>query len=227
MSEAAVTMDVDPQAARAQMIQQQLRTWDVLDDEVLQVFAAIDREHFVPAAYGSLAYADLAVPLGAGEHMLQPKVAGRIVQAVKPGVHDRVLEIGTGSGYLAAALGKLACSVRSIESRPDQAETARASLQAAGLRNVQVITADAFDDTALGDLLYDVVVVGGSLPRRESRFEAKVALGGRLFAVIGDGPVMSATLLERTGESEWRETVLFETLLKPLHGVTTPSKFHF
>lgn len=227
MNEAAVTMDIDPQAARAQMIQQQLRTWEVLDDEVLRVFASLDRERFVPVAYRSLAYADLAVPLGAGEHMLQPKVAGRIVQAVKPDANDRVLEIGTGSGYLAAVLGRLACSVRSIECRSDQAEAARSSLTAVALRNVQVITADAFEDHALGDVLYDVVVIGGSLPRREPRFEAKVALGGRLFAVIGNGPVMSATLLERTGENEWRETVLFETVLKPLQGVATPSKFHF
>lgn len=227
MTEAAVMMDADALAARAQMIQQQLRTWDVLDEEVLQIFASLDRELFVPSGYRSLAYADLAIPLGAGEHMLQPKVAGRIVQAVKPGSHDRVLEIGTGSGYLTAALGKLACSVRSIECRSDQAEQARSHLLAAGLRNVQVISADAFDSEALGDLLYDVVVVGGSIPRREARFEAKVALGGRLFAVIGEGPVMSATLLERTGEHEWRETVLFETVLKPLQGVAVPSKFQF
>ena len=227
MTEAALTLTQDAQAARQQMIQQQLRTWEVLDDDVLKVFASLERERFVPEAYRSLAYADLAIPLGDGEHMLQPKLAGRIVQAVKPGPQQHVIEIGTGSGYLAAALGKLAGSVRSIEQRTAQAEHARHALKESGVHNVEVITADAFAEGTLGERLYDIVVIGGSLPQRESRFEAKVALGGKLFAVIGDGPVMAATLLERTTADEWRETVLFETALKPLQGVSRPSQFRF
>lgn len=227
MTEAALTLTHDREAARQQMIQQQLRTWEVLDDEVLQVFAALEREQFVPEAYRSLAYADLAIPLGHNEHMLQPKIAGRIVQAVKPSAEQRVLEIGTGSGYLTAALGKLSGSVRSVERQAEQAESARHALKESGLHNIEVVTADAYAEGTLGDLLYDVVVVGGSLPQREPRFEAKVALGGKLFAVIGDGPVMAATLLERTGPEEWRETVLFETVLKPLQGAARPSQFQF
>jgi len=227
MTEAALKLTDSQQAARAQMIQQQLRTWEVLDGAVLQVFAQLERERFVPEAYQPLAYADLAIPLGDGEHMLQPKLAGRIVQAVKPGAQARVLEIGTGSGYLSAALGKLCCSLRTLERRAEQAEHARKALKESGVRNVEVVTADAYAEGALGELLYDVVVLGGSLPTREARFESKVALSGKLFAVIGEGPVMAATLLERTGSEEWRETVLFETVLKPLQGVSSPSKFRF
>lgn len=227
MTEAALRLTPDALAARQQMIQQQLRTWEVLDDDVLNVFAQLDRERFVPDAYRSLAYADLAIPLGEGEHMLQPKLAGRIVQAVKPNRQQRVLEVGTGSGYLTAALSQLACSVRSIEHRAKQADHARQAIKESALRNVEIVTADAYAEGALGELLYDVVVLGGSLPMRDSRFESKVAIGGQLFAVIGDGAVMAATLLERASAEDWRETILFETTLKPLHGASRPSQFRF
>lgn len=227
MSEAVRSTHSDQHTAREQMIQQQLRTWEVLDDEVLQRFSRLDRTAFVPANYRSLAYADLAIPLGEGEHMLAPKLAGRIVQAIKPGPNHRVLEIGTGSGFLTAALAGLACSVRSIERRPEQAERARAALAAAGVRNAEVMTADAYQPGVLGDGLYDVVVLGGSLPQREPLFESRLAVGGRLFAVIGQGPAMAASLIERSGEDAWRDSVLFETVLKPLHGAVAPARFRF
>jgi protein-L-isoaspartate(D-aspartate) O-methyltransferase len=227
MTEAALTLNDALAGAREQMIQQQLRTWEVLDQQVLQVFATLDRERFVPNAYRSLAYADLPIPLGDDQHMLAPKLAGRIVQALKPGPHDRVLELGTGSGYLAAALGRLACSVRSVEIRAEQATRAQVSLKESGLRNVEVVTGDAYDEASLGERLYDVVVVGGSLPEREPKFEAKVAIGGRLLAVIGHGPIMTAMLFERVSADQWRQSELFETALKPLLGARLPSRFNF
>lgn len=227
MTEAAITLSVDLTSAREQMIQQQLRTWEVLDSEVLQVFETLDRERFVPEAYHSLAYADLAIPLGQGHYMLAPKLVGRIVQAVKPGPRDRVLEIGTGSGYLTAALARLACSVRTIEIRADQASRAQASLKESGIRNVEVVTGDAYAEGSLGERLYDVVVVGGALAEREPRFEAKVAIGGRLFAVIGQGSIMTAMLYEHVSAGEWRQTELFETALETLMGAPLPSHFKF
>lgn len=215
------------EAARQQMVQQQLRAWDVLNPTVLETFARLSRERFVPAGYAELAYADIEIPLGHGEHMLAPKVAGRIVQAVLPHPTDRVLEIGTGSGFLTAALAAHACSVTSLELRADFADRARQSLAATGVRNATVINANAYTPEALGSQSWDVIVLGGSLPVPDERFERQLALGGRLFAVIGAGAIMSAYLIERTGAEAWRRTALFETVLPPLVGARRPEAFRF
>lgn len=214
-------------AAREQMIHQQLRAWDVLDQDVLQIFDHIPRELFVPPAYAELAFADLEIPLGGGDRMLAPKVAGRIVQAVAPKPTDRVLLVGVGAGYLAACLAARACSVRGLELREDLAIAARQNLQNAGVRNVSVEQVNAFAPEALGSVAYDVIVLCGSLPVADPRFQQQLAIGGRLFAVIGSGLVMEARLIERVGTDQWRSTTLFETVLKPLVGAKAVERFRF
>lgn len=223
----STTPDTDSGKLREQMVQQQLRTWEVLDLAVLATFARLERERFVPASYTALAYADLEIPLGRGEYMLAPKVAGRIVQAVTPQPTDRVLEIGTGSGYLTAALAAHACSVTSLEIDAAQAASAREHLAAADVRNATVLTLDAFAPEALGHQPWDVIVLGGSLPVPDERFQRQLSLGGRLFVVVGEAPIMEARLIERTGAEAWRSTRLFETALRALHGARQPPSFQF
>lgn len=213
--------------AREQMVHQQLRAWHVLSQPVLDTFARVPRERFVPAAYREVAYADTAIPLGGGDHMLAPKVAGRIVQAVAPKPTDRVLEIGTGSGYLTACLAAHGCSVRSLEIREDLARQATMNLAEAGVRNATVEHRDAYATEALGGGEYDVIVLTGSLPAWDARFGHRLAPGGRLFAVIGDGVDMEARLAERATDGSLRWTGLFETALKPLVGAPRPSGFRF
>lgn len=212
---------------RHQMIQQQLRTWDVLDLAVLDVFDHLPREAFVPEGYADVAYADVAIPLGQGNFMLAPKVAGRIVQAVHPRQNERVLEIGTGSGYLTAALAATASEVRSLEIRADLAANASRALASASVRNARVEHRDALAPEALGSGTHDVIVLTASLPQYDERFERQLSIGGRLFVVIGRAPAMIATLVERVGEREWRHKELFETTLEPLVGAAAPPKFEF
>lgn len=214
-------------AAREQMIQQQLRAWEVLDPGILEIFERVPREAFVPAAYAELAYADLEIPLGGGDRMLAPKVVGRIVQAVAPQPTDRVLLVGVGSGFLAACLAARACSVRGLELREDLATAATRHLKEAGVRNVTVECRNAFDPEALGSGAYDIIVLAGSLPVPDDRFQRQLAIGGRMFAVIGSGLVMDARLIERTTGDAWRSSSLFETALKPLVGARQPERFNF
>lgn len=213
--------------AREQMIQQQLRTWEVLDQTVLDVFERIPRERFVPAGYESLAYADIELPLGQGDHMLAPKVAGRILQALAIQSSDQVLEVGTGSGYLTAGLAARAASVRSLEIRADLAAQAAKNLAGIGVRNATVEHRDAYANEALGSTAYDVIALTGSLPIDDARYARQLAIGGRLFAVIGQGAVMEATLIERVSAEQFRRTVLFETSLKALVGAAEPARFTF
>ena len=214
-------------AAREQMIQQQLRTWEVLNQSVLEVFERIPRERFVPAGYESLAYADIELPLGQGDHMLAPKVAGRILQALAIQPTDQALEIGAGSGYLTAGLAASARNVRSLEIRADLAAKATQNLSDVGVRNATVEHRDAYANEALGNTAYDVIALTGSLPIADARYERQLAIGGRLFAVIGQGAVMEATLIERISADQYRRTVLFETSLKALVGAAHPARFTF
>lgn len=215
------------EAAREQMIQQQLRAWEVLDPVVLDIFSRVPRERFVPAAYAELAFADIEIPLGRGDRMLAPKVAGRIVQAVAPQPTDRVLLVGVGSGYLAACLAAGASQVRGLELREDLAAMATRHLKNAGVSNVTVECRNAFDPEALGSGAYDVIVLAGSLPVADERFARQLAIGGRMFAVIGSGLIMEARLIERTTAEAFRTSSLFETALKPLVGARQPERFKF
>lgn len=216
-------LDVD--TARRQMIEQQVRAWEVLDLKVLETMQRVPREEFAPPSYRDLAFADMSVPLGHGQHMLPPKLEGRILQALELRPDDAVLEIGTGSGYFAACLGALARSVKSIEINPDLAAMARANLDRNNVPNVSVEVADAFGyaDPAR----YDAVVLTGSLPLYDARFEQWLAVGGRLFLVTGQGPVMEASRITLTAPGEWLRESLFETVVDPLIHAAQPPKFVF
>jgi protein-L-isoaspartate(D-aspartate) O-methyltransferase len=218
-------MQVD--AAREQMVHQQVRAWDVLDPRVLEVLGTVPRERFVPPAYVGIAFADAPIPLGHGEHMLPPKVVGRILQAVAPGRGERALEVGTGSGYLTACLAAMCGAVRSIERQADLAARARGNLAAAGVANVEVVEADAFADGALGGGTYDVIILTGSLPVDDPRFRQQLALGGRLFAIVGEPPVMDARLVTRISADQWSTESLFETVVAPLYGAPRHESFTF
>lgn len=215
------------EAAREQMIHQQVRAWNVLDARVLEILGQVPREQFVPPDYRELAFADAAIPLSHGERMLTPKVAGRILQALQVEADESVLEIGTGSGFLTACLALQAGSVRSLDIHADLADAARARLAALGLGHTAVVAADAFAADALGSGSYDVIVLTGSLPLPDPRFEQRLAIGGRLFVVVGEPPVMEARLMRRRSTQEWVTESLFETILPPLHGAAHREAFRF
>lgn len=210
--------------ARQQMTYQQMRAASVLTDVELGVIGRLRRENFVPAEWRDVAYADTAIPLAHGQHMLPPTLVGRIIDAINPQSRDRVLEIGTGSGYLSACLGLLTGAVHSVEIFADIAAAARSHLHATGIGNVEVEAADAFDMPP-GSPAYDIVVLTGSLPIYDDRFEAHLRPGGRLFAIVGEAPVMEARLVQHDAQGVRRETSLFETFCDPL--VNAPRVVHF
>jgi protein-L-isoaspartate(D-aspartate) O-methyltransferase len=215
----------DVSATRHQMVEQQVRAWSVLDLRVLEVMDRIPREQFVPPAFRDVAYADMNVPLGHGQSMLAPKVEGRILQSLAIQPQDRVLEVGTGSGYLAACLAQLARSVRSIEIVQELADTARANLERSGVRSVTVEIGDAM--TLAEEAAYEVIAVTGSLPLYDPRFERALRVGGRLFVTVGAGPVMDARRITRVGHGDWAVESLFETRIEPLVNAPRPPAFVF
>jgi protein-L-isoaspartate(D-aspartate) O-methyltransferase len=220
-----MVMNPKTEAARRQMIEQQVRTWNVLDPRVLETLAAVPRENFVPEAYRAVAFADAAIPIGHGQFMLKPALEGRILQALAPVRGERVLEIGTGSGYFAACLAQLSGAVDSIEIHADLAAGAARAIEESGVSRVVVETGDAFAcDYEAG---YEVIAVTGALPAEERRFERALAVGGRLFVVVGSAPVMEARLVTRTGEETWLSEVLFETCIEPLVQPASISRFRF
>ena len=216
---------LDVASARRQMIEQQVRAWDVLDAGVLDVMGRLPREEFAPPSYRDLALADMRVPLGHGQAMLSPKVEGRILQSLAIGRSDSVLEVGTGSGWFAACLGGLARRVRTIEIFADLAEAARDNLVRTRVDNVVVETMDAM--TLPPGVEYDVIALTGSLPVHDPRFEQLLTVGGRLFVVVGQGPVMEARLVTRVGRDQWLRESLFETVIDPLLHAEHPSRFVF
>jgi protein-L-isoaspartate(D-aspartate) O-methyltransferase len=215
----------DPNFARRQMIEQQVRAWEVLDAAVLETMERVPREQFVPPAFRMIAFADMQVPLGHGQAMLEPKLEGRILQALELTPEDTVLEVGAGSGYFAACLGALARAVTSLEIFPDLAGFARANLTRAGVSNVTVEAADAFAHAL--EAPWDVVVLTGSLPVYDARFERLLAEGGRLFVVVGQGHVMEAQRITRGERGQWLRESLFETTMTPLVHAAEPPRFVF
>jgi protein-L-isoaspartate(D-aspartate) O-methyltransferase len=212
--------------ARFNMVEQQIRTWEVLDQEVLDLLYVVRREAFVPAAYADLAFSDLEIPIGGGETMMQPKVEARILQEVAPKPGDRVLEVGTGSGYLSALLAHRARHVHSVEIDPALKAFGEANLHRAGVANVTVELGDGARGWA-AHAPYDVIVLTGSTPLLADTLPAQLARGGRLFAVIGEPPVMTARLVTCVTEASFNSVDLFETLLRPLKNAPAKAKFVF
>ena len=212
--------------ARFNMIEQQIRTWEVLDPAVLELLHEVRREDFVPAEHRALAFADLEVPLGHGEAMMQPKVEARIVQELALQPHESVYEVGTGSGYLTALLARRSRHVTSAEIHPSLKARAAANLAAAGIANVTLLEGDSAA-RPLAEGAYDAIVITGSTPLLPQAFLERLAPGGRLFAVVGDPPVMKATLVRQPVPGSLQHVELFETLLKPLVNAPQPSRFRF
>ena len=224
MSMNAATLD-PVEFAREQMIDQQVRAWDVLDPTVLDVMREVRRELFVPAGYRQLAFADTAIPLGFGQSHAAaqgrwPHPAGAQLRRT-----DLVLDVGTGSGFLGACLGRLSGRVRSIEIVPQLAERASANLLKAAANNVAVEGGDA--SRLEEEAAYDAIAVSASLPLYDERFAHALRVGGRLFVVVGTGPSMEALKITRTGEREWRRESLFETVIEPLANAPRPPQFKF
>ena len=218
-------MSMNVEDARTQMVNQQVRAWDVLDPAVLSVLAQVPREQFVPPRFRNLAFADTEIPLGAGQVMMTPQVEGRLLQALAIRGTDRVLEVGTGSGFLPACLARLGSGVTSLEILPELADTARRNLRGVATWNAEVRIEDVFQYRP-GEP-YDVIAVTGSVPQADARFQHWLADGGRLFMVVGENPLMQARLVTRRGPEQWTTTTLFETSVPALRNATPPSKFRF
>ncbi len=210
---------MDMELARFNMIEQQVRPWEVLDQTVLEIMRKIPREKFVAPEQMRLAYADVELPLAHGENMMHPRVEGRMLQELAISVDDSCLEIGTGSGYVTACLAHLSKEVYSIDTHQDFLDTAHQRLLDCHIDNVTLEAKDAFSDLDTSKQ-YDTIAVTGSVPEYTTYFEQMLKVGGRLFMVVGTEPAMHATLVTRTSETEFSRTSLFETVLKPLNGVT-------
>lgn len=212
--------------ARFNMVEQQIRPWDVLDPKVLDLLLQVKREQFVPAPYQALAFADLEVPIGAGQTMLPPRVEAKLLQEVSIKKTDRVLEIGTGTGYMAALLAARAEHVITVEINPALADMAKANLQAAGVSNVTVEVGDAAQGWVAGGA-YDVIVVSGSLPSVPDSLLKQLRLGGRLAVITGAAPTMEAQLITCTAEGRYNAVNLFETVVAPLQTTDAAVAFTF
>lgn len=212
--------------ARFNMIEQQIRPWNVLDQDVLDLLHVVKREQFVPAAYQNLAFADVEIPLPGGEAMFNPKVEARIMQEVAVKKHENVLEIGTGSGYMAALLAHKARHVTTVEIQPEAATLARENLARAGISNVTVEEGNGAAGWEKG-APYDVIVVSGALPVLPEALVKQVKMGGRLAVILGEAPAMSFNIVTRTSETGYDTVRIFETIAKPLTGAQAPSRFQF
>jgi len=229
-----MTLPESIEKARFNMIEQQIRPWDVLDPQVLQLLSVLHREDFVPAAHKALAFVDMEIPLlgsaedalRTGRCMLAPKVEARMLQDASPQPHEKVLEVGAGSGYMAALLAARAASVTTLEIDPALARMARESLARAGVKNAQVLEADGAQGLpAQGP--FDVIVLSGSVAQVPQVLLSQLRVGGRLVAIVGSEPVMSATLLTRVGEQAWRTEQRWETVAPRLQHFPQPSSFRF
>lgn len=212
--------------ARLNMIEQQIRTWEVLDQRVLDLIERIHREDFVPEEFRRLALADIQIPLDHGQYALTPKMEARILQTLDLRSDDKVLEVGTGCAYLTALLAAMAGQVISVDLHPDFTRQAAAKLARHGLHHVTLETGDAAHGWSK-DAPYDAIVVTGSVPMLESCWQEQLKINGRLFITVGTAPVMEAMLLTRSGEQEWTRETLFETDIPPLAGVRPVAQFRF
>jgi len=212
--------------ARFNMIEQQIRPWDVLDTGILSLLAIVKREDFVPAAYRALAFVDAEVPLGDGQCMLAPRVEARLLQDAQVHRHETVLEIGTGSGYMAALLSHKARTVVTLEKRPALAKSAVEHLRRAGVSNVTVREADGVKGLP-GDAPFDVIMLSGSVSAVPQALLEQLKVGGRLLAIVGQEPVMRAVRITRQGEHSFQTEELFDTVAPRLEGFGEPDAFRF
>ena len=216
--------------ARFNMIEQQIRPWDVLDTDILELLMVVKREAFVPSAHRSLAFIDTEIPLPGGENMLMPKFEARILQELGVKKHESVLEIGAGSGYMAALLAYKARQVTSVEILPELVKMAQDNLNAYGVDNVDVVQGDGargwLAGTA-GDPAWDLIVLSGSVPVIPHAFLQQLRIGGRMFVVSGDAPAMSAQVVTRMSDTGYSTVKVFETVIKRLRNVDAPSTFTF
>jgi protein-L-isoaspartate(D-aspartate) O-methyltransferase len=216
--------------ARFNMIEQQIRPWEVLDLDVLNLLMVVKREAFVPAAYKSLAFMDTEIPLPCGQNMFAPKLEARILQDAGVKKHENVLEIGAGSGYMAALLAHKARHVTTVEIEPELKALAEKNLADYGITNVNVVLGDGaqgWQGSGANSAPYDVIVISGSLPVLPEAFLQQIKVGGRILAIVGEAPVMSAELITRTSDVAYNTVKLFETSVKPLRNAQTPSHFKF
>jgi protein-L-isoaspartate(D-aspartate) O-methyltransferase len=221
---------MDFEKARFNMIEQQIRPWEVLDPDVLNLLFTVKREDFVPTAYRAIAFTDMEIPLGHDQAMMPPKIEARILQETAPRPGETVLEIGTGSGYLTALLAMRAKHVTSIEIHEDLSRDAGLRLRAANISNVVLKVGDAAQspDAFLdAQAKFDVIVLSGSVPTVPQAYLQRLNVGGRFFAVVGDAPVMKATLVTKTAESQFASLEIFETVVAPLINAAQPSRFAF
>lgn len=217
---------MDIELARANMIESQIRTWDVLDPRVLDALETLRREHFVPDTHRDLAFADLEIPLGHGQVMLPPKLEARLAQELGLAETDRVLEVGTGSGFQAALLSRLCARVTSVEILPDLAQAARARLTRDGITNVSVEEGNAAEGWER-HAPYDAIVLTGSVPVLADALQRQLAVGGRLIAIVGSAPIMTARLVTCVSAGVYRSEGLFETQIPPLTLARAPARFVF
>lgn len=211
--------------ARRQMVNQQVRGWNVYDEDVLATLRELPREQFVPERFQSLAFADTEIALGHGQHMMTPTVEGRVLQALALDGDERVLEVGTGSGFLTACLARLGADVTSVDIYDDFLEAAAAKLSACGISNVELLRMNAVEELPEGG--FDAIAVTGSLQSFDPRFVEALNPRGRLFVIVGDAPSMEAQLVERGDDVDWQTVSLFETTIEPLVDGALPPQFSF
>ncbi len=219
-------MTLNLEVARRNMVLQQVRPWEVFDQRVLDLIARAPREDYVPAGMRNLAYVDMNIPIGGGQVMMAPKLEARLLQELEIQPTDKILEVGTGTGYLTSLLAALGSHVYSVDINPEFTRAAGQRLAAHGIRNVTLETGDAangWDRHAP----YDVILITGSLPSIPQAFRQQLAPGGRLAAIVGDSPVMEAVIVRRLDAENFSETAVFETDLPRLANVREPAKFVF
>ena len=212
--------------ARFNMVEQQIRTWMVLEPAALSVLSTVEREKFTPPAYQSLAYADTEIPLAHGQTMLPPRIDARLMHDLHLQGHETVLEIGTGSGYLTALLAHRAHQVISLEIHPDLAQSAQASLRAAGVHNADVRVGHGATDR-VAEAPFDAIVLGGSVAEVPQSLLNQLKVGGKLIAIVGGDPIMHATLFTRVADQQWQSRALWDTAVPALEGFVKTSSFKF
>lgn len=212
--------------ARFNMVEQQIRTWMVLEPAALAALSAVEREKFTPVAYQALAYADTEIPLAHGQTMLPPRIDARLMHDLHLQGHETVLEVGTGSGYLTALLAQRAQHVISLEIHPALAQAAQSHLQAAGVHNAEVRVGNGAT-AVVAEGPFDAIVLGGSVTEVPASLLGQLKVGGKLIAVVGEDPIMHATLFTRTGDQQWHSRALWDTAVPGLEGFGKPSHFQF